>query len=124
MVVLLLFVPSPPVSGALVAVVDDSGSARGHGALHIGEANTHTILIADGSAAASCADSDGDGQSELTRASFGLRDIRTGESSIGVVLPTDDDVDRHGRIKVRFLWDRQGQPALEFETWIKIRFFG
>ena len=115
---------SQSIDGTLAAAVGDDGSARGHGAIHIRDEDSSTTLVSDGSADATCADSDGDGTAGLVRLSFGLQDARTGEFSLGVVFPTRGDIDESGRYRVRFLYDSLGQPTQEFEGWLRVRFFG
>ena len=97
---LILF--HPAATGSLVAVVDDEGETRGRGTVHIHDGTSNTILVADGSANASCADSDGDGTAGLARMTFALRDIRTGARLTAEISPIAGDIDHRGRVKVKF----------------------
>lgn len=117
---LILF--HPVATGSLVAIVDDDGTARGHGAIHVRDGTSNTILVADGSADASCADTDGDGTAGLARMTFELRDIRTGARLTAEISPIAGDIDRQGRVKVKFP-DRGGTDPLEVEAQLVLRGF-
>lgn len=100
----------PAAAGSLVATVDDDGTVRGHGAVHIRDGTSNTVLVADGSAGAACADTDGDGTAGLARLTFELRDIRAGARLTAEISPIVGDVDHQGRVKVKFT-DRGGNAG-------------
>jgi hypothetical protein len=79
--------------------------------------------VADGSAEARCADFDDDGVGGLVRLSFGLRDVRTGETVVGVISPVEGEVDDSGWVKARLSLARDGAGERAFDGWLRIRFF-
>ena len=120
---MLLFMNAPPVDGALVAVVDADGQARGHGAVHIRDGASHTILIAEGPAQATCGDADGDGRAGLTRLSFELREVRGGARLIAEATPVAGDIEKSGRVKVKFPSLRADGDPLEVGAWVHVEEF-
>jgi hypothetical protein len=117
----LVLLIAPPSNGALVAAVGNDSDTRGDGAIHIREGLSNTILVADGSAQARCADADGDGVSGVVRLAIGLRDARTGASHTGVIAPLQGDVDEWGRFKARLSFERGGLSGQDFEGWLLTR---
>lgn len=116
----MLILLDPPVNGGFVATIDRDGDARGHGAVHIRDGTSNTILVADGSADASCADTDGDDTAGLARLSFGLREVRTGARFTAEVSPVNGNIDHQGRVKVKFPdLGADGDP-LEIDGWLKV----
>jgi hypothetical protein len=79
--------------------------------------------VADGTANASCADTDGDGVGGLIRLSIRLRDARTGEAYTGIIAPLDGDADESGRMMARLLFERGEPTAQVFEGWLRVNFF-
>ena len=74
------------------------GSAQVHGVAHRRGAGANAILIADSSPAqATCADTDGDGDSGITSLQFDTRDPRSERLVPVSVVPVDGDIDDQTR---------------------------
>jgi hypothetical protein len=88
----------PGLRARIVVRIDRDGEARTSGTARIQDGTSNTILVAEERPTeASCADVDGDGTGGLTRLTFVLRDIRSGEQSTATVVPDGGEADEVGR---------------------------
>jgi hypothetical protein len=114
--------PDQSLNGALTVTVNDTGEARGHGAIVIRDDISNTVLVADGTAEASCGDLDDDGFGGLTSLTIGLQDVHTGERSIAIVAPAGGEVDESGRVEAQLVLERGSRSPQVFDGWLQVRF--
>ena len=70
------------------------------GGIPISDGTSSTVLVSEAPPTLSCSDEDGDGRIGLVRLQFLVRDVRTGELAVGVIVPNDGELDDDGEEEV------------------------